>query len=74
MGTAQAPQQQQPEQAVEPRSGTTITPTPTPHEINTFLTQQATGSQPPLPWFHQLDGSAVDPKSFSTSVGAPTWP
>jgi hypothetical protein len=69
------PEQTPQQTAAEPRSGSPITPTPTPHEINTFLTQQATNSQPWLPWRHAMDGSAIDPKSFDpTPVTTPTWP
>jgi hypothetical protein len=70
MGTAQTPQTA----AAEPRAGTPVVPTPTPHEINTFLTQVASGTVPPVPWFHKWDNSPVDPQSFSQTIGAPTWP
>jgi hypothetical protein len=66
--------QQTPAAAAEPRVAGTITPTPTPHEINTLITQVATGSQPWLPWHHSMDGSAIDPQSFDPTPKTTTWP
>ena len=45
---------------VAPRTTSTITPTPTQHEIDAFLTQPL----PPMPWHHAMDGSPIDPQSF----------
>lgn len=60
--------------AAAPRAAGAITPTPTQAELNAFAGQLATGTVPPMPWFHKADGSTVDPHSFSVTVGAPTWP
>jgi hypothetical protein len=60
--------------AAEPRAAGTITPTPQPNEINTFLAQQAAGTLPQMPWHLKPDGSAVSPGAFNPSQGTPTWP
>jgi hypothetical protein len=57
-----------------PRAAGAITPTPTPHEINALITQVATGTQPRLPWFHSMDGSAIDPQSPDPTNKTTTWP
>jgi hypothetical protein len=62
-------------QPAEPRAAPTpSTPTPTPHEINTFLTQQATNSQPRPSWSLAMDGSPIDPKSFDPTPKTTSFP
>jgi hypothetical protein len=73
MGTSQGPQTTQ-TAAAEPRSGTTITPTPRPQEIAGFLTAMANKTLP-FGWKLAMDGSPIDPHSFDpTPVTTPTWP
>jgi hypothetical protein len=56
--------------AAEPRATTSVTPTPQPNEIAGFLAALGTT---PMPWHLKPDGSPVDPHSFNTSAGSPTW-
>jgi hypothetical protein len=49
-------------------------PTPTQHECDQFAIAQAAGTLPHT-WTHQMDGSAIDPKSFDpTPIASPTGP
>jgi hypothetical protein len=59
--------------AAEPRSGSTITPTPQPNELAGFLAMQAAGTLPHV-WSLKPDGSPVSPGAFNPSQGTPTWP
>jgi hypothetical protein len=68
--TAQTPQQQA---AAEPRAAGAITPTPTAHEVNTWLGQQAAGTLPHV-WSLAMDGSAIDPKSFDPTAKTTSFP
>lgn len=80
MGTSQGSQTTQATQtaAAEPRSGTTITPTPTQHEVDSFLTAQAAGTLRGTPssptWSLKADGSPVSPGAFDPVQKSPTWP
>ena len=67
---AQTPQQQA---GAEPRTGSTITPTPTPKELTGYLTQLAAGTLPHV-WNLAMDGSAIDPKSFDPTAKTSSWP
>jgi hypothetical protein len=55
---------------VAPRTTSTITPTPTQHEIDAFLTRPL----PPMPWHHAMDGSPIDPQSFDPTSKTTSWP
>jgi hypothetical protein len=77
MGTSQPQQTTQTAEAT-PRSGSTITPTPTPHELASFLTAQAAGTlrgtQASPTWSLAADGSPVSPGAFDPVQKSPTWP
>ena len=60
--------------AVAPRTGSTIVPTPTANELNAFITQVATGTQPPMPWHHSTDGSPINSQSFDPTAKTTSWP
>ena len=62
------------QQTATPRAAPVLTPTLTQAESNQFATQLKAGTLPQPPWFHKAGGSAVDPQSFSPTLGAPTWP
>ena len=74
MGTAQ-PQQTTQTAAAEatPRSGSTVTPTPTPKELAGFIAQQAAGTLPHT-FSHAMDGSTIDPASFDPTSKTTSWP
>ena len=51
-----------------------LTPTPTPHELNLFVTQQMTGTLPLAPWCHAMDGSPIDMTSKDPTAKTTSWP
>jgi hypothetical protein len=75
--TEQTPQTTQTAEAT-PRSGSTVTPTPTQHEIDSFLTAQAAGTlrgtQAQPTWALAPDGSPVAQGAFDPVQKSPTWP
>lgn len=61
--------------APEPRAPLpTYTPTPTQAENDMHAEQQSTNTLPPLPHYHKMDGSEIEPSFDPTPITTPTWP
>ena len=67
--------EQKPEQTAEatPRAAGTVTPTPQPNEIASFLAAMSNGTLPHI-WTLKPDGSPVSPGAFDPVQKTPTWP